>query len=189
MRPAVNVIAVVALRAVLLVAGMGAAASAEQRAPQGTAGAPDWLGEAPTSRVATMHLVAEADPLDGHVSADGRLTLVLRVTPRPGMRLYAHDATGYVPFTLRLDPVEGATADPPAYPASTWYEFPPTRERSRVYQAPVTIRQTIVLSPSARRRLQSGDRTVLTAALRYQACDDRLCYRPTDARIAWSPAP
>lgn len=181
--------AIVGLGAVLLAAGLGAAVSAEQRAPHEAGTTPDWLGETPTSRVATMHLVAEADPLDGHVPADGRLTLVLRVTPRPGMRLYAHDATGYVPFTLRLDPVEGATVEPPAYPASTWYEFPPTRERSRVYQAPVTIRQTIVLSPSARRRLQSGDRKALTAALRYQACDDRLCYRPTVARIAWNPTP
>lgn len=185
MRPGVT-IAVVAVGAVVLAAGVGAAVTAEQRAPHGAATTPDWLGEAPTSRVATMHLVAEADPIDRDVPADGRLLLVLRVTPRPGMRLYAHDATGYVPFTLRLDPVEGATVEAPAYPASTWYEFPPTRERSRVYQAAVTIRQAIVLSPSARRRLRAGGPMVLTAALRYQACDDRLCYRPTVARIAWT---
>jgi DsbC/DsbD-like thiol-disulfide interchange protein len=160
--------------------------SATQRPTSGaTSSAPEWLDEAPTSRVSTMHLLAETDPLDGPVPADGRVTLVLRVTPRPGMRIYAHDATGYVPFTLRLDPTAGAAVDRPAYPVSTWYEFPPTRERSRVYQGPVTIRQRVLLSPAGRRRLAAGDGPVAIATLRYQACDDRLCYRPTDARIAW----
>ena len=88
--------------------------SATQRPTSGaTSSAPEWLDEAPTSRVSTMHLLAETDQLDGPVPADGRVTLVLRVTPRPGMRIYAHDATGYVPFTLQLDPDRGRGSRPP----------------------------------------------------------------------------
>jgi DsbC/DsbD-like thiol-disulfide interchange protein len=177
---------VVAVAVGVTLAGWGppAPASAQTRTPSGAA-TPDWLDEVPASRVSTRHLIAEAEALDARVPADGRVTLVLRVTPKPGMRIYAHDVTGYVPLSLHMDAVEGSTLERTTYPASTWYEFPPTRERSRVYQEPVTIRQTLVLSSAARRALERGVRGRLTATIRYQACDARLCYRPEEARIAW----
>ena len=151
---------------------------------------PDWLQETLSSRVETAHLVAVADPIDRTaIPANGKIILTLRLTPRAGMRIYAHDVTGYVPLSVRLDAMEGAIVEPPSYPSSEWYEFPPTRERSRVYSTSVTVKQAVVLSEAARRRFVRGEGFPWTGTLRYQACDDRLCYRVTNAQIAWTPPP
>lgn len=148
---------------------------------------PGWLQEAPASlaRVETRHLVAEAEAVDLSRAARGRVTLRLRITPRPGMRIYAHDVVGYTPFSLRLDPVTGLTVQRLGYPVPTSYLFPPTGETSSVYSEMVTVEHTVVLTESLSRRLSSEDSATLPAALRYQACDDRLCYRPETVRLAW----
>lgn len=153
--------------------------------------APEWLQDGPGSKakVETRHLVAETEAVDLASATGGRVTLRLRITPRPGMRIYAHDVTGYVPLSVRLDPITGLTVRQPAYPLPTSYVFPPTGETSRVYEAVVTVEQVVVLSDALRRRLHAEDGTALSAALRYQACDDRLCYRPESVRIAWQAAP
>lgn len=151
---------------------------------------PAWLEDASAARsqVETRHLVAETEVVDLSSATAGRVTLRLRITPRPGMRIYAHDATGYVPLSLSLDPLTGLTIRRPTYPSATSYVFPPTGERSRVYEAAVTVEQVVVLSEALRRRLRGDDEMTLSATLRYQACDDTLCYRPETVRIAWQAA-
>jgi thiol:disulfide interchange protein len=157
-----------------------------------TAQAPAFLdADAPTSRVETPHLTAVAEAVPTEAVEDGRVTLVLRVVPRPGMRVYAHDVTGYLPFSIDLDDATqgGPSRGPVDWPAASRYVFPPTGESSRVYDGPVVVRQTVTLGPEARQAVAGGDAGAVAATIRYQACDDRLCYRPTTARIVWSIAP
>lgn len=147
---------------------------------------PGWLQQdEPAARVETKHLVAVADESLLTDVRQERLTLQLRLTPRPGMRIYAHDAKGYVPLSLSIDQQPGVVAQPVQYPASSTYVFPPTQETSRVYARPITLKHPVVLSADVRRKLAAGDDMIVAATLRYQACDDTLCYRPTDARVTW----
>lgn len=169
------------------VLGLALAMSAAAAAQTPPSSPPDWLAQPPASRAETPHLVAVAAPVASAPDARGRVTLTLRVAPRPGMRIYAHDATGYVPFTLDLEPTTGITVADPTYPTSTLYVFPPTGERSRVYGAPIAVEQTVTLSPALSRRWKAGEIPPLVGTLRYQACDDKLCYRPTQVRLAWTP--
>lgn len=173
-------------RAAMLIV-LGLLSSAQVMPAGAQAPPPAWLQDASGSaaKVETRHLVAGTEAIDLSSAAAGRVTLRLRLTPRPGMRVYAHDATGYVPLSLRLDPVTGLTIRRPAYPSAMSYVFPPTGERSRVYETAVTVEQVVVLSEALRRRLRGDDETTLSATLRYQACDDTLCYRPETVRIAW----
>ncbi len=141
---------------------------------------PAWLEEAPAARVSTPHLEARALP--PAPARNGQVTLRVEITPRQGMRIYAPDVTGYVPLTLSLDVPDGVTAvGTPDYPASVEYVFPPTGERSRVYDAPFTLSQRV--------RVRSGAAGVdgVTGTLRYQACDDRLCYKPSSVTLRWTP--
>ena len=169
---------------------LGLLSSAQAVATGAQEAAPAWLQDTSASRakVETRHLVAETEVIDLSSATDDRITLRLRVTPHPGMRIYAHDATGYVPLSVLLDQVTGLTVRRSAYPSATSYVFPPTGERSRVYERAVTVEQVVVLSAALRRRLRANDETTLSAALRYQACDDTLCYRPETVRIAWQVA-
>ena len=154
--------------------------------------APLFGPEPPSSQVETMHLTAVAEPVVVRADQAGsRITLTLRVVPRDTMRVYAHDAEGYVPFTVTLDPEADVVASRTVYPAAASHVFPPTGETSKVYGGPVVVRQPVTLRPAARRALASGTSVAVAATLRYQACDDTLCYRPATARVQWllEPAP
>ena len=66
---------------------------------------PSFLADAPLNpRLGTLHLEAQADaPV--RIGADGRGTVTVIVTPKPKMHVYAADADGYVPFTMKVEPV------------------------------------------------------------------------------------
>lgn len=138
---------------------------------------PAWLEDAPAPRVETMHL--EAVALEPVWRDDGWLSLRVRITPKPNMRIYAHDVTGYVPLSLSVPVRSDITKAAPIFPPSTTYTFPPTGERSRVFVAPLVVE--VRLRPDGPWR-HPGD---LTGELRYQACDDRLCYKPATVKVRW----
>jgi len=146
---------------------------------------PSFLADAPLNpRVGTLHLEAQAEgPV--RVGADGRGTVTVVVTPKPGMHVYAADAEGYVPFTMKVEPPAGVSTGKATYPAAETYVFPPTGETSRVYMTPFRVAQAIVLGPEARKTLAAEGRLDGVVTLRYQACDDTVCYRPTTGRFAF----
>lgn len=136
-------------------------------------------------KLQTLHLEARVDgPV--RVGADGRGSVTLAVVPRAGMHVYAADAEGYVPFTLKLTPPAVLTAGKVSYPAAEISVFPPTGETSRVYTRPFAVTVTFGLTADARRTLAATGTLSATAALRYQACDDRVCYRPTSGTVTFA---
>lgn len=139
---------------------------------------PPFLDAAPLNpKLVTPHLDAMASgPL--RVGADGRGTLTVVVTPRARMHVYAADVDGYVPFTVKIAAPAG-TAGRITYPKAETYVFPPTGETSRVYMKPFEVTHAITLAAEVRKALDEGRRVNGVASLRYQACDDTVCYRPT----------
>lgn len=164
-----------AMSLVMLGVGPVPAADAQGRRGQDV---PGWLETAPTTRASTAHLDVRALP--PAAARDGVVSLQLRVTPRAGMRVYAPDVTGYVPLSLTLDVSADVNVKAPDYPAPVDYVFPPTGERSRVYDEAFTVTQRV--------RLPRGSAGLanVTATLRYQACDDTLCYKPASVRVRWT---
>jgi hypothetical protein len=153
-----------------------------------TAGAqtrtPDFLeAEASKGRVETLHL--QAHVAGGGLGADGRGHVELGVTPKAKMHIYAADVTGYLPFTVKVAPAAVVTPGKVTYPLAETYAFPPTGESSRVYLTPFTVTQAFVLTPEARRTVAAGGTITAVATLRYQACDDRVCYRPVTATLSF----
>ena len=150
---------------------------------------PSFLDEAPTrGRLETRHLQAAIDgPV--RVAADGRAVVAVLVTPLPGMHVYSADVDGYVPFTLAVTAMPGLRAGTPAYPKAEIYVFPPTGESSRVYMAPFRASVPLTLSAELRRKVAAGGVTGGTVTLRYQACDEAVCYRPTTGTLAFDFAP
>jgi len=173
MRPIGAALVVAAVMASVVAAAAGGASPLSQ-----PPAAPAWLDAEPEVTATTMHLTAKAERPEP-AGADGFVTLRLRVTPQAGMRIYAHDVKGYVPLTLDVAAPAGAVLRPVAYPAPVEYVFPPTGERSRVHDEPFTLVQRVRLPRGA-----SVDDLVGT--LRYQACDDRLCYKPASVRVRWA---
>jgi thioredoxin:protein disulfide reductase len=102
------------------------------------------------------------------------VTLRVDVVPAPGIHVYAPGNRDYVAVSLSLDPLPGVRRQQPVYPEGEDYVFGELQELVKVYQRPFQIRQTLVVERPAEK---AGELTV-TGSLRYQACDDRVCFRP-----------
>ena len=164
----------------LIVSALAMAGGTAQAQPR----TPAFLDEAPAARVDTRHLQASVDgPVK--LSADGRAVVTLLVTPKPKMHVYAADVEGYVPFTVRAEPQPGVEVGKVTYPPSETYVFPPTGESSRVYMAPFRVTQALRVSSELRKRIVAGEAVGGVLAIRYQACDDAVCYRPTTETVAF----
>jgi hypothetical protein len=146
---------------------------------------PSFLDDAadPT-RLDTPHLQARVEGAV-RVGADGRGAVTLAVAPKPKMHLYAADAEGYVPFTLRVEPAAAMTLGRITYPRAEIYIFPPTGESSRAYIKPFKVTQPFALGAEARRTLAATGKVAGVAQVRYQACDDLVCYRPATGAVSF----
>ena len=117
------------------------------------------------------------------------LFLYVDVKPKAKMHVYAPEQkAGYIRIELALDRDKAFTAAKPVFPKASSYYFEPLKETFKVFDAPFRIRQRITIAPTAamRARAATKDLLALTGTLRYQACDDEVCYRPDQVRVAWT---
>ena len=91
-------------------------------------------------------------------------------------------------MTLSIAPQPFVRILPVSYPASEIYVFQPLNERVPVYQKPTRLVQEIVLdvTPEAQRAMGDMKPLVVTGALDYQACDDKVCYNPVSVPLSWT---
>jgi DsbC/DsbD-like thiol-disulfide interchange protein len=108
----------------------------------------------------------------------GRLTLAVDVTPKRGMRVYAPGNTGYAAVTFTIDAPVGATLGDVSHPKPERYVFVPLSEQVFVYSTAFRLTREM--------KVGAGDvRGVLRGSLEYQACDDKVCYRPQTLSLTW----
>jgi hypothetical protein len=139
------------------------------------------MAQAAPKPIETAHLTVT--PAVGTPKA-GKIPLHVDVTPGPNMHVYAPGQPGYVAIVLTLDADAPATvAGKARYPAGEKVFMPVLNETQLVYGKPFRITQEVVL------RDAKGGPTTITGALRYQACDDRICYRPTTVKVSWTTPP
>ncbi len=114
------------------------------------------------------------------VKPGGVAKLVLDITPGPKMHVYAPGAKDYVPIELELNSA-GVRAGKLTYPPSQDWYFEPTKEHIPVYQAPFKLAQDIVIASTVK-----PGTLIVTGVLKYQACDDTICYNPVTAPVSWT---
>lgn len=133
--------------------------------------------DVPEGSLQTRHLRAQVVG-ESRVGADGVGSVTLAITPAPGMHIYAHDAEGYLPLRLDFEARPGLVGGSHAYPASEISVFAPTGETSNVYTKPFRVTRGFTVKGQLREEVRaSTDGVPITLVLRYQACDDRVCYR------------
>ncbi len=138
--------------------------------------------------VRTPHVEIRASASDEIVAPGERFGLVLDVTPKPTMHVYAPGQTGYIPMSLTLEPDASFTAHPIVFPPAEDYFFAPLNEHVKVYAKPFRLVQamTVSLSRELRERAAAGAALTVRGVLRYQACDDKLCYLPAQVPVEWT---
>jgi peroxiredoxin len=140
------------------------------------------------TRISTDHLDLTTYTSDPIVAPGNRIALVVGVTPKRKMHVYAPGASGYRVVSLRIDPQPFVRVLSLQYPASEIYVFAPLNERVPVYQKEFTLIQDLVLeaTPEAERALERQKVLTLKGSLEYQACDDKVCFNPTSIPLSWT---
>jgi DsbC/DsbD-like thiol-disulfide interchange protein len=111
--------------------------------------------------------------------------LYLDITPKPRMHVYAPGQSGYIAVTLTLDRDARFSAAPAQFPTPESILFVPLNERQLVYSKPFRITQPITLARSR----SSGAAVIVKGTLRYQACDDKVCFLPKTVAVEWRITP
>ena len=139
-------------------------------------------------RVETDHLEALAWVTDGVVAPGNRLSLVVDVTPKPDMHVYAPGDHAYRVVRLRTTAPDFLRSHEVAYPPSGTYHFEPLDETVPVYEEPFRLVQDVTIpmrQDVAELASEPGATVRVEAVLEYQACDHEVCYLPQAAPLSW----
>jgi hypothetical protein len=135
---------------------------------------------APTT-TETPHLVITTS-VSPAAARGGKIALRVDVAPKPKMHVYSPGQEGYIAVTLTLDADPAIAAAKAQYPAGEKLLMPLLNETQLVYSKPFRITQDVTVKARA-----AGAHTV-KGTLRYQACDDKVCYLPKSVRLEWNTA-
>lgn len=147
------------------------------------------LGVSATNPFDTPHLTLRLSTSLPAVAPGGRVSLYVDIAPKAKMHVYAPGQKDYIPVAITLEPGRGFRALPPVFPKPEKYFFAPLKETQLVYSKPFRIVQAVTLAPPSGLRDAGhapGSTITITGKLRYQACDDAICYFPKDLPISWT---
>jgi len=109
--------------------------------------------------------------------------LFVDVIPDRKIHVYAPGAKDYLPVVVELStPPAGVRAGKLNYPPSQDWYFEPLKEHVPVYEAPFRLTQDIVIGTA----VKPGQTLTVFGVLKYQACDDTICYNPVTAPVSWT---
>jgi DsbC/DsbD-like thiol-disulfide interchange protein len=127
----------------------------------------------------TPHLRLTTSTNVDRVAAGSKVTLQVDVAPKPKMHVYAPGQEGYIPIQLTITGDPAFTAAKAKYPVGKTYVMPAINETQLVYATPFRITDELTLAPAI-----SGV-VIVKGNVRYQACDDAICYLPKTVPVEW----
>ena len=142
-----------------------------------------WL--APLLLAGTPHITmttSASATLAAPAKPGAAVKLFVDIVPDAKIRVYAPGAKDYLPVVLEVATSAGVRAGKLNYPpAADWY-FEPLKEHVPVYQAKFRLTQDVVVGAG----VKPGETLTVTGVLKYQACDDTICYNPVSAPVSWT---
>lgn len=146
-------------------------------------------GAGAARKIDTPHILLTTSSSDTAAAPGTRISLFLDVTPKPKMHVYTPEQKELIPISISLTDDAAFKTHAAKFPKSEQYFFEPLGETQLVYSKPFRIVQdvTIALTPAMRQRARgSGATLTIAGTLRYQACDDKVCYMPQDVPVSWT---
>src|SRR5258705_13805505 len=127
------------------------------------------------------HATITPSPADVDGKAAAKVSLIVDVQPKPGVHVYAPGAGEfYIPITVKLNPQTELTPGKVGFPKSETMVF--ADEKVAVFEKPFRLTQDVTLNKS----LKPGATVVVGGTVNYQACDDKVCFPPESAPVAWT---
>ena len=128
-----------------------------------------------------QHLTMTASASDAQVAPGSRITLAFDVTPSRNIHVYAPGDHSYQVIAAHIDAHPMLILHDTRYPPSEKYHFEPLNETVAVYQRPFRLTRdvTVAATREAQQTLRGMKMLSVSGKLEYQACDDKVCFRPT----------
>jgi peroxiredoxin len=142
-----------------------------------------------TQDIKTPHLQLTLAQSDRSVIPGGRVSLIVDIE-LPPEHVYSPGVQGYKPIQLTLQRLPGIEFQPVAYPNSKVLYLEAIREHVPVFEGKFRISQDLTVTPSKAshgiRAIFSKERTIsIVGDLKYQACDQTVCFPPTSVPVKW----
>ncbi len=134
----------------------------------------------------TAHLKVTTWASDSTVRGGNRFALILDIELNDRMHVYAPNVENYIPIAWNMDSADGLTSYEVEYPEARMLHLPAIDETVPVYEGSVRLVRDVMVGQDGEldSLLQNGTLNI-SGSLRYQACDDRMCYLPTTVPLVW----
>ena len=133
------------------------------------------------------HLKVSLWASDEVLVGGNRITLVLDINIKDGMHVYAPEVEGYIPIEWELEKVAGVSNYTTIYPQPEMLYLPVIEEIVPAYQDSVRLLTDIKIGQKKQLEhlLNDMGELIVRGRLRYQACDDKICYLPQEIPLKW----
>jgi peroxiredoxin len=122
------------------------------------------------------------------VSAGQTIVLTLEVELKPNMHVYAPGVDGYIPIDWKMNVSDTAVAGKAIYPAAEKLYLKAINETVPAFSGRFRLMRDLTVGPAEKMQaaLDKSGRFSVESTLRYQACDDRICYIPQELPVRWT---
>jgi hypothetical protein len=147
-----------------------------------------WGPAEPAVEVEGKQLTARAGESNAAVAPGQRVALILDIDLQPNMHVYAPGVEGYIPIDWKMQDAPAAAVHPAVFPRSQKLYLKAIAETVPAYRGHFRLIRDVTIVPQDQLRpvLDSSGRFTVPGSLRYQACDDRVCYIPQELRLNWT---
>ncbi len=137
--------------------------------------------------VETDHLELTSWASDAILRGGNRVALALDIALGPKMHVYAPGVEGYIPVDWQMEASDGLQVFDAEYPEPESLHLPAIGETVPVYEGSMRfLRDVMIGQPDELAHLLDEDgKLLIKGTLRYQACDDKVCYLPRTLNLEW----
>jgi len=135
------------------------------------------------------HLTVSASASNAAVRSGQRISLVLDIQLGPRLHVYAPGVNSdYIPIDWSMKESPALTVRPPQFPAAKMLRLEAIHETAPVFDGAFRLVRDVTIARDAALKplLDAEGKLTVEGALKYQACDDRLCYPPETVPVHWT---
>lgn len=145
------------------------------------------LTEEVPRRLTAPHIGLILRQSDETAAPGSRIRLIVEMNLAPNLHVYSPGVKGYIPVKLKLEPTPEYKLDEVMYPHPRVLYLAPIHEKVPVFSGKFRIVQDLTVSADRAFSMSLGAGKTLSVKgrLKYQACDERICYTPVGIPVTW----
>ncbi len=135
------------------------------------------------------HIMVSASASNGSVRSGQRISLVLDVQLGPRLHVYAPGVdSDYIPIEWSMKASPGWMVHAATFPKAKKVRLKAIKDTEPVFEGAFRLTREITIARDAAvKPLADADgKLTIEGGLKYQACDDRLCYPPETVPVKWT---